>query len=524
MSDEAHTLKRIDFRSAFPLTLIFRSFRVAIHPSKIVLALLAMFSLYVGGRVLDGLWPNSRQAVPHELRLYEQARGDANPARAFDRLRDEQRRAGGEALAGLLRAAGKPDGSLRDLRARILEDRQAAVLAAGERYRNSDKTDDDAAARDRAIAAETARAQQRWRDAMDTQPVGLFDQFTSYQIGQINAVARALRRANWFGDDGVVDAVTRFCIVGPSWAFGNYPVFFAILAAYFLCVWSIFGGAIARIAAVHLTRDEKISIRQALVFSTSKFFSFLSAPLIPLLLILGIGVVVALGGLVGNIPVVGPLAIALTFAAALVAGFLMALVLIGLAGGFNLMYPTIAVEGSDSFDAISRSFSYLYARPWRLGLFTAVAVVYGGICYSFVRFFIYVMLSLTHAAAGALLLRTTDTGQPLLDALWPSPLTNGQLTYDLEHLAMSTSQSLSASILSVWIYLAIGVLGAFAISFYFSAHTAIYLLMRHEVDATEMDEVYLEQSDETFEEAPVAIAAEGTEGVAPSGDAAPPQA
>src|SRR3989440_5840949 len=52
----------------------------------------------------------------------------------------------------------------------------------------------------------------------------------------------------------------------------------------------------------------------------------------------------------------------------------------------------------------------------------------------------------------------------------------------------------------VWVYLAIGLLGAFAISFYFSANTIIYFLMRHEVDATELDDVYLEQSDDEFAE------------------------
>jgi hypothetical protein len=45
-------------------------------------------------------------------------------------------------------------------------------------------------------------------------------------------------------------------------------------------------------------------------------------------------------------------------------------------------------------------------------------------------------------------------------------------------------------------------LGAFAISFYFSANTIIYVLMRHEVDATELDDVYLEQTDEDFGELP----------------------
>ena len=38
-------------------------------------------------------------------------------------------------------------------------------------------------------------------------------------------------------------------------------------------------------------------------------------------------------------------------------------------------------------------------------------------------------------------------------------------------------------------------------SFYFSANTIIYFLMRHEVDATEMDDVYLEQADDEFAEA-----------------------
>ena len=52
------------------------------------------------------------------------------------------------------------------------------------------------------------------------------------------------------------------------------------------------------------------------------------------------------------------------------AGFVMTITLFGTIGGFNLMYPTIAVEGSDSFDAITRSFSYVYARPWRMLFYT----------------------------------------------------------------------------------------------------------------------------------------------------------
>ena len=50
-------------------------------------------------------------------------------------------------------------------------------------------------------------------------------------------------------------------------------------------VRSIFGGAIARIAAVHVARDEKLSVRAALAFSLGKFLSFVSAPLIPLVIV-----------------------------------------------------------------------------------------------------------------------------------------------------------------------------------------------------------------------------------------------
>ena len=61
---------------------------------------------------------------------------------------------------------------------------------------------------------------------------------------------------------------------------------------WFLIVWAIFGGAIARIAAVHVARDEKISVRQAITFSFSKLLSFVFAPVIPMMIILVAGLAV----------------------------------------------------------------------------------------------------------------------------------------------------------------------------------------------------------------------------------------
>ena len=63
--DAAVTLRAIDWRSTFPFTLIFRSFRVAVHPSKLVLALIALLLIYAGGNLLDAIWKTRPHAVPN---------------------------------------------------------------------------------------------------------------------------------------------------------------------------------------------------------------------------------------------------------------------------------------------------------------------------------------------------------------------------------------------------------------------------------------------------------------------------
>ena len=214
-------------------------------------------------------------------------------------------------------------------------------------------------------------------------------------------------------------AVLNFFTVGPSWLFRYHLIYAILFTLLFLLVWAVFGGAICRIAAVHVARDEKISVRQALRFSVSKVLSFVFAPVIPLLIVLGIGVVLAVGGLLFYLPWgIGSIVASALMIFAFLGGLVITLVLFGTVGGLNLMYPTIAVEGSDSFDAISRSFSYVFARPWRMLFYTAVAVAYGALAYLFVKFFAYVVLASTHYFVGWWL-----GGQPgrWYPEMWPAP-------------------------------------------------------------------------------------------------------
>ena len=75
---------------------------------------------------------------------------------------------------------------------------------------------------------------------------------------------------------------------------------------------------------------------------------------------------------------------------------------------------------------------------------------------------------------------------------------------------------MAAVLIAMWVYVVLSFLASFVISFYFSSNTIIYYLMRREVDATELDDVYLEESDEDFLDAPTPSTPEPAAPAAPS--------
>jgi hypothetical protein len=566
MADESHvTLRTVNWREALPFTQIFRAFRVAIHPSKLMLALAALLCLYLGGRVLDALWPVQSRAIPRvdrgsEVEYFEKYRSETGAEREAVGFAD-QRKVGRKHLedqyAGALvqrgivadpnlaaEAARKAD-RLSDLRDKIIKERDTRVENAKKQYdtakaeadkeKDAKKKDEmrDAAERDYKLAVAKAYedATKEYERYSAIKGQGIFIQFFDYEVDQVHGVVHSVLANDWLGgflgnppkpgrtQSGVFAHITNFLVTGPWWMISQHTFYFILFAIIFSVVWALFGGAISRIAAVHVARDEKISMTGALRFATGKFLSFIFAPVIPLAIVLFVGAIVALAAVINNIPWIGPILVGLLFFLALIAGFVMALVLLGTVGGFNLMYPTIAVEGSDSFDAISRSFSYVYARPWRMLFYTVIAVLYGALCYFFVKFFIFLMLTLTHHFVDVGTWKDIDSSVPveMWPQVWPAPSFE-KLSYEPNWMALHADQKAGAFLIAFWNYLAIGLLGAFAISFYFSANTIIYYLMRREVDATELDDVYLEQGDEEFggEPAPGA-GAPGAPGTTPTG-------
>jgi flagellar basal body-associated protein FliL len=188
---------------------------------------------------------------------------------------------------------------------------------------------------------------------------------------------------------------------------------------------------------------------------------------------------------------------------ALAIAVLIAVVAIGLVGGFSLMFPTIAYEDSDCFDSMSRSFSYIYNKPWRMGLYMTIAFVYGAICYMFVRFFSFLVLWTTHT----FLQLGFAYKNTKLHAIWPEPALD-----DFFGAGVATttnwSTSISSALIYFWVLVVVGLVVAFVISFYFSASTIIYALMRNRVDLIALEDVYVYSPPETAEASPSHTAAE----------------
>ncbi len=280
-----------------------------------------------------------------------------------------------------------------------------------------------------------------------------------------------------------------------KWALRYHYIYSIIFFAAVLAVASIAGGSLCRIAALQLARGEKPGMVEALRFSARRFLSLFTTPLLPICIIIFIGFFIFLLGVIGNIPIIGELIMGIFTLLALVAGTLIATVMIGTVAGFNLMFPAIAYDGSDCFDAISRSFSYIYSKPWQMGFYTAIAAVYGAICYLFVRFFIFLLLWITHWFL-QLGVWTDNSSNEVnkLAAIWPTPTFTG-LRGVQSWATVNWSESTAAFLIYLVLLIAVGSLVSFVISFYFSANTIIYALMRNKVDNTALDDIYTLASD-----------------------------
>lgn len=279
------------------------------------------------------------------------------------------------------------------------------------------------------------------------------------------------------------------CFRAIGWALRFHHVYCLIFVTIVLAVMSVAGGALCRIAALQFAQGEKPGLTEALRFSGRRFTSLFVAPLTPLIIIAFMGLFVFLLGLIGNIPKAGELIVAIGIPGVLVAGALMAVLVMGAIAGLGLMFPAVAYDGADCFDSISRSLSYVYAQPTRMAFYNAIAAVYGAICYIVVRFFVFLTLRTTHFFIRLGIWADSNTeGVNKLTAIWPKPELM-DLLGSSQPVTANWSELWASRLVYLFVLVVIGLMVSFIISFYFSANTVIYSLMRNRVDNTALDDI-----------------------------------
>jgi hypothetical protein len=303
-------------------------------------------------------------------------------------------------------------------------------------------------------------------------------------------------------------------------------IYLLLVLLYALAVWGFFGGAITRLAAVQVARNEKIPLREAVLFAKDRFLSYFAAPAFPILLL---GILVfclwIFGWVAGLIPIFGDIIVAgLLWPIILIVGLIMAVVLVGLVG-WPLMNPTISVEGSDSFDALSRSYSYVYQAPWHYLWYGFVATVYGMAVVFFVGFMASLLVFLGKWGVGmtpgirsakaesdrepSYLFMGAPTSFGWRDLL----IHNSQFTvakrdvspngvpivhYEFKREyqdSMHWYNYTGTVLVSIWVGAFFLLVVGFGYSYFWSAATIIYFLMRRQVDDTDLDEVHLEEDE-----------------------------
>jgi hypothetical protein len=273
-----------------------------------------------------------------------------------------------------------------------------------------------------------------------------------------------------------------------------------------LIVWSIFGGAITRIAAVQFARDQQIGIRRALAFSGARFPGYLSAPIMPLFVVAIFWALCMIGGWIGRIPGgVGEAILGVLWGLELLFGFLMAVVLLGVAVGWPLMFASISVEGTDGFDGLSRAYNYVFERPLYLLWQAMVTMLYG----SLMIFFVWLMAQLmSHLAMWGV---SWGMGYDAVSGLLGSPSGGSSAPAPVD-----IGSAWGAEIARGWVRALDLLVVGFVHTFFWSSATIIYFVLRHSIDANDFDEVYVEETEEKDELLPlVGTAAMGEAGQAP---------
>jgi hypothetical protein len=250
---------------------------------------------------------------------------------------------------------------------------------------------------------------------------------------------------------------------------------------WFVVVWSIFATAITRHVALKLVGEESLGLFGSLGYGVKKWPAAFNAAIFVLLGIFTLSLPAALLGLAMRTEW-GLTAVAVIWPLVLAGAIVLSILALGLAAGWPLMAANVGVERGDAFQAISTAFSYVFQRPLHYAFYLAVAgiVLVPSLFVAGLFADATATLAVWAASWGMGHARTAELlgGLENLAALPPADAAAANASWGLRGL-------------DFWHRCLASLLGAFGWGYFWAVITATYLLLRRDVDGTEMDEVVL---------------------------------
>ena len=340
-------------------------------------------------------------------------------------------------------------GELRAFAQAGFSDRVAAI-------ESDDALDDSTRAR------QTQSAAQQFARALsvieEVRPRGLFEAFAAEERRAAPQFVTALID---FDLPALLAVSARALIQAPMRLWEVAPWMTSLVLLIVFATGSFAATALCRMSALDLARGQKLSAREGAWYAADRATRCLLLPIAPIGLVLVLLFVPALYGVLLALPM-GDIIAAVLFPIVLIVSF-----------SAMLLYPAAAaVEDADLPDAITRSASFVIARPllWLGVLSTSlVTLAMGGILVS-------LLLQVTEALT--LIAASVVMGDSIVENAASSRLGSVE--------TLSSTQGMSAQILSGWLALFRTLLSAYLFSLLAELSTRAYFYMRARVDGEEV--------------------------------------
>jgi len=257
--------------------------------------------------------------------------------------------------------------------------------------------------------------------------------------------------------------------------FHGFISLFGFLLIYVLCIG---GGAIARMQSTQHSRSIRLSVSEAVDFSTARWRALLAAVFGPAMLVAAITILLMLMGLVLlNIPWLNLIG-GLLYGLALLLGLLVALIAVGYAACFPLLIPAVVVENCGGGEAVQRSFAYLLSKTFRFIGYLVLLIIAMVLGYLIVRLIANLTLDLTASIVGTWTFNLSLHGAGSLQAT------------AVPAVGISWYETLAGWFIAMWETIVHDLMIGWIFSGFFSASTMMYLLMRSSCDGQDTRDIW----------------------------------